>query len=213
MPDQVARLRRGVGIQFDASLQTLQSFHAESLAHLPQQVVAAPLEAEYIALVQRPDLGLFRGRLTQDATHQLRQRASRAGIGEYREHIGECAVPALLQRLLGDDVANLAVASHQAADLVHRLQFIVLAGLDRNVFWVDSRMPQEVFAGIVRMNEARAPLIAPRALDLDDADWPDVVAALRFVLPRILFKPVSVFDGGEQRVLPINAGAVAYVQV
>ena len=176
--------------------KALQSLHPESLAHLFQEVVAPALEAEHVALVQRPDLGLLRRRLTQDAAHQLRQRAFGAGIGEDREHIGESAVPAFLQRLLGDDVADLAVAGHEAADFIHFLQFIALAGLDRDVFGLDARMPQEVFAHIVRMNETRAPLVAPGALDLNDADRPDVVAALRFVVPS---RPLQAGSGVRSR--------------
>ena len=116
----VARLFGAVG--HDPAFQALQTLQAEALADLREQVRAAPLEAEDVALVQPGHAGLLRAGLPEDAADELRQRALRAGVRQDREDVGERAVPAFLQRLLGDDEADRALAGEEAAGFVHLLQ-------------------------------------------------------------------------------------------
>ena len=76
LPGDEHRARSGaVFVGGDSTLEVLQTLQTETLAHVLQQVRAAALEAEHVALVERGDPGLRGVRLTEDSAHELRQRA------------------------------------------------------------------------------------------------------------------------------------------
>ena len=194
-------------------LQVAEPLALEAAAHLLQQRRAAPPEAEHVTLVQPAVAGLARVRLAQDAADELRQRRLGAGAGQNRQHVGERAVPSLLQRLLGDDEADRTVARQQAAGVVHLLQVVAGAGLHGDVLQVDVGMLQQVLAGVVGVHDAGLALVTAGALHLDQADRADAHAAGGGVAPGALLQLGAVLHRGQQRVLPARPGAVADVQV
>ena len=153
--------------------------------------------------------------LAQDAAHELGQRALRAGTGQNRQHVGERAVPPLLQRLLGDDEPDRAVTPQEAAGagVVHLLQVVARAGLDGDLFRGDVRMLQQVLAGVLGVHHARLPLVAAGALHLNQADRSNIGAGDSLVPPGALFQFCAVLDRGQQSVLPACARPILDVQV
>ena len=194
--------RPAFGVGDDPALQVVQALQAEPLADLLQKIGAPALEAEDVAFIQPGNAGLPRVRLAEDAADELGQRALRAGVCQDGEDVGERAVPAFLQRLLGDDEPHGALARQQAAGLVHLLQLVLLAGLDGDQLLADAGMAQQVVPDVLGVHHARPPLVPARALHLDEADGTDVDARVRLVRPGLLLEPLPVLDGGEQRVLP-----------
>ena len=171
------RLHRAVAVIGQLGLEVAEPFAIESATHFAQEFDALALKAEHVALVQPTVAGLARVGLAQDATHELGQRARRAGASEDRQHVGEGAVPALLQRLLGDDEPDLAVARQQAAGVIHLLEVIASAGLHRDLLGTDVGVLHQVLTRILGVHDAGQPLIAAGALHLDQvwrdnqADW------------------------------------------
>ena len=118
-----------------------------------------------------------------------------------------------MQGLLRDDEPDGAIAGQQTAGFIHFLQFIPLARLDGDMLRPDAGMPQQIFPGVLRMDQPRTPLVLACALHLDQADGTNVLTGPRLMLPRRLFKPLAVFNRLQQSILPVRARAVPDVQI
>ena len=93
----------------DPAFHTVQAFETESLAHLLQQFDALALEAKDIAFVERGNVCLPGVGLAKNAADELCQCTLGTGIRQNGQDVGESAVPALLQGLLGNDESDRAL--------------------------------------------------------------------------------------------------------
>ena len=92
-----------------------------------------------VALVERHDARSHRAGLAKDASHKLGHGAQVRACGQGTEHIGERAVPPLLESLLGND-RPYAVRRRQKILVLGLIQVVPLGRLDGNFGLVEPGM-------------------------------------------------------------------------
>ena len=195
------------GILHDVTRQVAQAFAPKTLPHgIHQQLRLLP-EAKDVAFVQFLDFGFPRARLAQNPPDQLREIIFRRRVGENRQHIGERAVPPLLQRLLGDDVADGTIPREQ----VQTLDVILVAGFHRNFIRRNSAISYQKFPHIFRMDKSAAALVFARALHLHQTNRADVITRVRLVFLSRHLQCIAFDFAGEHGVLPARAFLVVDV--
>ena len=158
--------------------------------------------AKHVAGVQCLAPRLAHLRQAQDAAHQLRHGALAFAGGQGAQHIGKGAVPALLQRLLGDDHAHLAGGREQF--LV--ANFVFLAGFFADVGIRKTQLRQKR-ARILRVDIARIHLVFAGALHLHQHDGPDVAPGLALQLAGFTLQRIELACAFCQAALPIHPAA------
>ncbi len=141
----------------------------------------------------------------QDAAHELRHRANVLARGQRAQHVGKRAVPALLQRLLGDDGAHLALRRQQV-DVLWRIQVVVVRGLDGDLLFGQTQLHQ-IRLGVFGMDKTCVAHVLARALHLHQQDGADV--AIGFALQRkgLSLQAVEPLQAAGQTTLPITPAA------
>ena len=197
----------------NASLQVTKPLLTESIPDVLQKRRALALEAIDVALIQPTVARLASIGLAQNAAHELGERRLRSRIREHCQHIRERAIPALLQRLLRDDVADIALRRKQSPHVIRFLQLILLARLDRDHIRRHTVPLMQVLAHLFRVDVLCVALILARPLHLDQANRPDVFPCLRFVFAGLCFEEIPAFRRIQQRLFPIGRGLVVNVQI
>ena len=139
---------------------------------------------------------LLRIGLAQDTPHDLLHVNGGGLVGKRRQYIRKRTVPALLQSIDGDDIADGAVPAHQ----VDFAQLIHLGGLDGDLLFRDAHVHKHGFYFVKCLA-----VLACFRLRLEQYDGTDVLAALLRRRRRLPLDAAAKLDGVLYHALPGGA--------
>ena len=178
-------------------LQLFEAHRHQAVGEFPGYPRALGARQVGIGAIEQLAASPLRVGHAQHAAEQLLHVAARAHVLQAAEHIGEGAVPALLERLDGDHHLHRAGRVEQ----VHAVQLALRAGRDGDALGRDVLLRDQVLAQALDVH------LAALVLGLQQQDRTQVVAACSQLARRLLGEP----GAGEQRVayglLPVGMGA------
>ena len=173
----------------------------DGLDHLTRLGVVA----QHITGVQRGAPGLGHVGQAQDAAHELRHSPNVFARRQRAQHIGKRAVPALLQRLLGDDGAHRALGGEQI-DVLWRVQVVALGGFDGDLRLGQAQLHQ-IGLGVLGVDKARVAHVFAGALHLHQQYRADVAVGVALQRGSLVLQGVQPFQATGQTRLPVVPAA------
>jgi len=173
----------------------------QRLLDAAHHLAGAGVVTEHVAGIERRPAGLGHLRLAQDAPDQLSHRRRVAAGRQRAQHVGERAIPAFLQGLLGDDGAHRA-GWRQQVEVFRLVEFVFFGGLQRDLLFRQAELHQKRL-GVLGVNEARVAQILAGALDLNQQDRPDIAGGLGVQGFGLAVQFVELPHGGGQAALPV----------